>query len=70
MQQSHIIEIAGVFVGAAVRLPLAYRFVAVRPGLSGIDGREFPTLEAVRRAVRQRIAEASPRPARMKETTP
>jgi hypothetical protein len=60
MQQSHVIDIFGVFAGAAVRLPHAYRFVAVTPGLSAIDGREFADLEAVRRAVRQRLA--APRP--------
>jgi hypothetical protein len=56
MHQSHVIDIAGVFAGAAIRLPHAYRFVAVASGLSALDGQEFGDLAEIRRAVRQRMA--------------
>jgi hypothetical protein len=58
MQQSHVIDIAGVFAGAAVLVAQGYRFIAVNPGLSAIDGREFADLEAVRRAIRERLVAA------------
>ena len=44
MLQSHIIEIDGTFLGAAVRQPDGYKFVAVDKRLSGLTGRIAPTL--------------------------
>ncbi len=47
MLQSQIIEIDGRFVGAAVRQPGGWRFVAVDVRLDGIDGRVMPSVAAV-----------------------
>jgi hypothetical protein len=52
MLQSHVVEIDGVFVGAAVRQPEGYRFVAVDVRLDQIDGRVWPTLSDVCRHAR------------------
>lgn len=52
MQQSHVVEIDGAFVGAAVRQSDGYRFVAVDVRLDEIDGRVWPTLVDLRRQVR------------------
>lgn len=52
MLQSHVVEIGGIFVGAAVRQPEGYRFVAVDVRLFQIDGRVWPTLADVRRHAR------------------
>ena len=52
MLQSHVVEIDGIFVGAAVRLPEGYRFVAVDVRLDLIDGRVWPTLAELRRHAR------------------
>jgi hypothetical protein len=38
MLQSHIVEIDGVFVGAAVRLAQGFRFVAVDRRLCALNG--------------------------------
>jgi hypothetical protein len=52
MLQSHVVEVDGIFVGAAVRQPEGYRFVAVDVRLDQIDGRVWPTLADVRRYAR------------------
>jgi hypothetical protein len=52
MLQSHVVEIDGSFVGAAVRMPDGYKFVAVDVRLDGLDGRVLPTLAELRRTVR------------------
>jgi hypothetical protein len=49
MLQSHIIEIDGAFVGAAVRLDVGYRFIATDFRLEELDGTTWPTLDDVRR---------------------
>jgi hypothetical protein len=49
MLQSHVIEIDGAFVGAAVRLDSGYRFVATDIRLDGLDGTVCPSLADVRR---------------------
>jgi hypothetical protein len=49
MLQSHVIEIDGAFVGAAVRLDAGYRFIATDLRLEELDGTIWPTLEDVRR---------------------
>jgi hypothetical protein len=56
MLQSHVIDIDGVFVGAAVRLHDSYRFVATDLRLDEIDGSLWPSLEAVRRVARSRLS--------------
>ena len=49
MLQSHIIEFEGVFVGAAVRLDVGYRFIATDLRLDDLDGSIWPPLADVRR---------------------
>ena len=56
MLQSHVIDIDGVFVGAAVRLHDGYRFVATDLRLDEIDGSHWPSLNDVRRIARARLA--------------
>ena len=53
MLQSHVIEIDGVFVGAAVRLDNGYRFIATDIRLDGLDGTIWPSLPDVKRLARQ-----------------
>lgn len=52
MLQSHIIDIDGAFVGAAVRLDKGYRFIATDMKLDDLDGSILPTLAAVHRLAR------------------
>ena len=52
MLKSHVVEIDGTFVGAAVRLPEGYKFVAVDVRLDALDGRVMPTLVDLVRIVR------------------
>jgi ActR/RegA family two-component response regulator len=52
MLQSHVVEIDGAFVGAAVRQSDGYRFVAVDVRLDDLDGQVWPTLTDLRRQVR------------------
>ena len=49
MLQSHIIDVDGAFVGAAVRLDRGYRFIATDMRLNDLDGTIWPTLADVRR---------------------
>jgi hypothetical protein len=53
MLQSHVIDIDGNFVGAAVRLDSGYRFVALNIRVEELDGTIWPTLDTVRRLARQ-----------------
>ncbi len=53
MLQSHIIDINGNFVGAAVRLDTGYRFVALNLRVEELDGTTWPNLDTVRRLARQ-----------------
>jgi hypothetical protein len=55
MLQSHIIEIDGVFVGAAIRIDRGYRFVATDLRLEGLDSSIWPTLADVRRVARRAL---------------
>lgn len=57
MLQSHVIEVDGRFVGAAVRQAGGYRFVAVDPRLEDLDGSIWPSLTDVQRVAR-RVAQA------------
>ncbi len=49
MLQSHVITVDGVLVGAAVRLDVGYRFIAIDMRVEDLDTRVFPTLEQVQR---------------------
>lgn len=53
MLQSHIIDIDGAFVGAAVRLDSGYRFIATDMILDDLDGSIWPTLADVQRLARR-----------------
>ena len=50
MKQSYVIEIDGVFVGAAAYYGDGYRFVGVDSRLKEIDGQRFAQLSDVREA--------------------
>jgi hypothetical protein len=52
MLQSHVIDVDGTFVGAAVRLDRGYRFIATNVKLDDLDGTIFPSLAEVRRLAR------------------
>ena len=56
MNQSHVIEVGGVFAGAAVRVAGSYRFVAVDPRVEELDLSDWPTLPDVERVVRHLMA--------------
>jgi hypothetical protein len=58
MIQSHIVEIDGAFVGAAVRQHDGYRFAAVDVRLDEIDGRVWPTFGELKRQVRLMVLAA------------
>jgi hypothetical protein len=53
MLQSHVIDIDGAFVGAAVRLDKGYRFIATDMKLDELDGSIWPTLADVQRLARR-----------------
>ncbi|MGE0417062.1 MAG: hypothetical protein AB7O80_09675 [Acetobacteraceae bacterium] len=53
MLQSHVIDIDGAFVGAAVRLDRGYRFIATDIRVEELDGSIWPSLADVRRLARQ-----------------
>jgi hypothetical protein len=53
MLQSHVIDVDGAFVGAAVRLDKGYRFVATDIKLDDLDGSVWPTLADVQRLARR-----------------
>jgi hypothetical protein len=53
MLQSHIIDVDGAFVGAAVRLDRGYRFIATDVKLDDLDGSIWPTLADVQRLARR-----------------
>ncbi len=53
MLQSHVIDIDGVFVGAAIRLDHGYRFVATDMRLEELDQTTWPTLADVQRLARR-----------------
>jgi hypothetical protein len=59
MLQSHIIDLGGVFVGAAIRIDRAYRFVATDFRLEELDSSICPTQEDVRRIARRALLAAA-----------
>ncbi len=50
MFQSHVIEVNGTFIGAAVTTTDGFRFRAVHPRVDELDGRVWETLPELRRA--------------------
>lgn len=52
MLQSHVIDVDGAFVGAAIRLDTGYRFIATDMRLDDLDGSVWPTLADVKRLAR------------------
>jgi hypothetical protein len=63
MFQSHVIEVDGRFVGAAIAYSGKFRFVAVDFRLEELDGTEWGSLLDVRRVTRHFLATGSlPRP--------
>ena len=53
MLQSHVIDIDGAFVGAAIRLDSGYRFIATDIRLDDLDGSVWPSLADVQRLARK-----------------
>lgn len=53
MQQSHVIEVDGIFVGAAVRLGDGVRFVAVDVRVKDLDDTIFPSLNQAHEVARK-----------------
>lgn len=49
MFQSYVIDIGGVFVGAAVTASEGYKFVAVDPRVKEMNGSAWPSVSEVRR---------------------
>lgn len=47
MLKSHVIEVDGAFLGAAVLLPAGYRFVAADLRVEELDGSFWPSLDQV-----------------------
>ncbi len=64
MLQSHVVDVDGVFVGAAIRQSDGYRFVAVDVRLDELVGRVWPTLGELRRQARVAVllARVPPQP--------
>ena len=50
MFQSHVVEVNGVFIGAAVPTEGGFRFRAVHPQVDDLDGFKFPSLDTLRHA--------------------
>lgn len=53
MLRSHVIEVDGAFLGAAIQLPPGYRFVAADLRVEELDGSFWPSLDDARRVARQ-----------------
>ena len=70
MLQSHIIDIDGVFVGAAVRIDRGYRFIATDLRLEQLDSSIWPTLADIRRVARRvYLTETTSHPPALPPTT-
>jgi hypothetical protein len=74
MLQSHVIDIDGTFVGAAMRTDNGYRFIATDLRVEDLDGSVRPSLADIRRLARQlfltgRFGAATPQTA-SREVTP
>lgn len=62
MQQSHVIDIDGTFVGAAVRLECGYRIIATDMRVGQLHGSQWPTLEELRRRLHRSYRSAGQLP--------
>lgn len=62
MLRSHVIEIDGAFVGAAVRLGTGYRFVATDPKLEPMHGMTVPSLADIRQHANRLLHRADQAP--------
>jgi len=51
MNQSHVVQVQGHFVGAAALHPDGYRFIALDVRLDELDGRVWPTFPELHRQV-------------------
>ena len=60
MRQSLVIDIDGAFVGAALRLEHAWRFVATDTRVDALHFSQWPTLEDLRRRVHLQYRAAGP----------
>jgi hypothetical protein len=60
MHESHVIDVDGVFVGAAIHLKNGYRFVAVDHRLDDINGTFWPSREDVQRVARRIVLTGHP----------
>ena len=49
MLQSHVIQVDGVFLGAAVRFDCGFRFVATDIRVKALDGTVWPSLGDIER---------------------
>ena len=74
MLQSHVIDIDGTFVGAAMRTDNGYRFIATDLRVEDLDGSVRPSLAEIRRLARQLFLTgrfgAAPSQTLSRETTP
>ena len=64
MKQSYVIEIDGIFVGAAALYGNRYRFVGIDSRLKEIDGQHFSELSEVREAASRMCRRAPFEPTR------
>ena len=55
MIQSHVIDVGGIFAGAAVKTSQNFRFIAVDPRLEDLDQSEWPSLSDIRRVAAHMI---------------
>ena len=60
MLQSHVIDVNGIFAGAAVRREQSFRFVAVHPALAELHHSEFLSLSDIRRTVANHLRQGRP----------
>ena len=59
MLHSHVIDVDGAFVGAAVRSDRGYRFIATDFRVEELDCSIWPTLEDVKRLARRLVVHGS-----------
>ena len=57
MQQSHVIDIDGRFIGVALRLDQGFRFIAIDPRVEDLGETLWPRLEDIQRLARRMLAQ-------------
>lgn len=60
MHRSHVIEIDGAFVGAAVHFDTGYRFVATHPKLEALHGLTAASVADIRQQANRLFRRADP----------